>query len=321
MFSIERIFVPLDMSSASKTALELALTLGQPHPQLHVAHVLEAWRAYQRRVLFPYAALGEDDVEFEHELCEVARDLITAHYDLDERTLGAPMAVRMGQLRQELPAMLSRIDADLIVMGAFGEGGVSPESLGSTATTIVRHAIQPTLLVREYTHKPQIKSIICALDLSPQSSEVLKAALGLAVRAEADLEIIYVLPDPLAQDTNNLLRSQLKFNRKQLIDKSKDKIDALFERALQSIEIPFPHRATVEKLWQRRRILCGDPSKEIIAHADASGADVIVVGSRNIQNSPNHQLGQVCWSITRRATCHVLVVPLEQSASLLEEPS
>lgn len=320
MFSIDRIFVPLDLSSSSRAALELARQLGQPHPQLHIAHIIDAWKPYQRQVFFPYAALGEDDVEFEHELRETARELLIERYELDPSWLGAELAITMGHIRQELPELLRRSDADMVIMGAFGEGGVSPESLGSTAATMIRHAIQPTLLVREH-NQTKLSNIVCALDLSPQSGEVLKAALGLAVMAEANLEIIYVLPDPLSQDTNNVLRSQLKFNRKQVLERSKDKLDALFERALQSIEIPYPHRPVVEQLWQRRRVLAGDPAKEIITHADAINADVIVVGSRNIQNSPSHLLGQVCWSVTRRAPCHVLVVPLEQQAQLLEEPS
>ena len=317
MFSLERIFLPLDLSQGSRAALALALELGQPHPQLHVAHVLPAWQPPLRQILFPYAALGEDDVELEHELIQAAQQLLMTRFELDPNVLAAPPHVAMGQLRQTLPALLRQSDAQLVIMGACGESGPEPESLGSTAACVLRHAMQPVLLVRQQAHHPTITRIVCALDLSPQSDKVLSAALGLAIRAHADLEIIHVLPDPLAHDTHNILRQQIKFNPRQVLDRARDKIEALFDRAMQSVQVPYPARVVVDQLWKQRHILMGDPARQIIERAEAIQADVIVLGSRDLQHEPSPTLGQVCWSIARRATCHVLVVPIEQDAALL----
>lgn len=65
-----------------------------------------------------------------------------------------------------------------------------------------------------------------------------------------------------------------------------------------------------EQLLQRQltaRYLepCGQPGREIVAAADAIGADLIVVGRRNVLK---RVLGSVSASVVRGAPCDVLVV-------------
>lgn len=50
---------------------------------------------------------------------------------------------------------------------------------------------------------------------------------------------------------------------------------------------------------------CGQPEKEIVVVAEAIGADLIVVGRRNVLK---RVLGSVSSSVVRRAPCDVLVV-------------
>lgn len=314
----ERLFVPLDFSVSSHTALRLAGGLTEPPAEVYVAHAIEPWLPYVKDVLFPYAALGEDEVEFEHELQQQAYACIERTYKLESLSRCHPADILVGAAHECLPNALKRVGADLIVMGAFGASGPRPESLGSVTSLVLRHVVDPVLVVRTHTPRPTIKRVLCALDLSTQSSTVLDAALSLALSCGAEMETVYVLPDPLAYDTNNLLSSQLKIDKKSLLNHAKDKIEALFERALEGVEIPFPQEQKVADLWKKRRVLFGDPAKAVMERADQLDADVIVVGSRNIQNTPGPQLGQTCWSITRRSPTHVMVVPIEQASTLLD---
>jgi nucleotide-binding universal stress UspA family protein len=50
---------------------------------------------------------------------------------------------------------------------------------------------------------------------------------------------------------------------------------------------------------------CGHPAKEIVAAAEAVGADLVVVGRRN---AFKRVLGSVSAAVVRRAHCDVLVV-------------
>ena len=327
MFSIEQVFVPVDFSRSSRLALRLARALGQAEgrpPRLRLAHVVERWPPYMHEVLFPYAALGEDEVEFEHELIERARQMLGEHLELealdeDEDLLG-PLQARVGLARQVLPELLASSGAELVVMGAFGAGGPVPESLGSTAARLLRASTRPVLLARELG-PPRLSRVLCALDLTPSCVEVLQVAMGVAIAAGAELECLFVLPDPFDHDPTGLLRGHLDFDRGRVLERERPKIDALFERAREGVEVPFAHQEAAQDLWRQRAVRVGDPAATIVGRAEAVGADLIVLGSHNLQGAQAGQLGRVAWTVTRTCTTHALVVPIAQQANLLDEDS
>lgn len=322
MLSIEQVFVPVDFSRSSRAALAMASALVAPPPRLHLAHVLARWPVYMRDVLFPYAALGEDEVEFEHELIERARAAMLTHLELSGEGDGGEqpeLTLRMGAPREELPELLTRVDADLVVMGAFGEGGPMPESLGSLAARMLRAATVPVLLTRHFTRAPTIKRVLCALDLTPHNADVLDAAMSVAVATGAELELLFVLPDPLRQDPNNLLRGHVRVKKERLLERERPKIEALFDRAQQQLDVPYPHRARVAELGRNRRVEFGSPANAIVRRADAIDADLIVIGTRNLEQPTSMNLGRVSWSVTRTSTTNVLVVPIAREAHLLDE--
>ncbi len=321
MITIEQVFLPLDLSSSSRAALAMAQSLSDPPPRLQLAHVLEGWTPTMRRVLFPFAAMGEDEVQFEHALTQEAGAALQQHLDIarfdDERWLSAPL-IRMGNPKEEIAALLRAQPCDLIVMGACGEHGVAPETLGSIARCVLRHATQPVLLTRDHTRRPKLRHILCAVDLSTRSHEVVSAALGLAISTGSSLELMHVLADPLGDDPHHMLRGQVKFNPQQVLDRSRDKLDALFERAIDAVAVPFEHKKRAAHLLRQRHVIVGDVSRALLERADATDADLIVVGSRDLQRTPAPAMGRVCWAVAHRSTSHVLVVPIEAAASAQE---
>ena len=56
--------------------------------------------------------------------------------------------LRMGQVDLEIVALAEEIQADLIVMGCRGLGGVRRALMGSVSDSVVRHAHCPVLVVR-----------------------------------------------------------------------------------------------------------------------------------------------------------------------------
>jgi nucleotide-binding universal stress UspA family protein len=57
--------------------------------------------------------------------------------------------LRMGQVDLEIVALAEEIQADLIVMGCRGLGGVRRALMGSVSDSVVRHAHCPVLVVRQ----------------------------------------------------------------------------------------------------------------------------------------------------------------------------
>jgi nucleotide-binding universal stress UspA family protein len=56
--------------------------------------------------------------------------------------------LRMGQVDLEIVALAEELQADLIVMGSRGLGGVRRALMGSVSDSVVRHAHCPVLVVR-----------------------------------------------------------------------------------------------------------------------------------------------------------------------------
>lgn len=320
MYKIEQVLVPVDFSSFSRAALAFARGLAAHPPRVHLAHVLEPWRPYVRRALFPYAALGEDDVEFEHELLEQARYSLLdyLHVNLERDKYIAGCTLEYGAIRPVLSARVRSVGPDLVVMGAFGEDGVQPNMLGSTAEKLL-HATQcPVLLVRNYDLAPHVKHMVVGVDLSPNAVDIAAHALGFALTVGATLELVYVLADPLAQDTNKLLAGALDFDASKVLRGLRQRIEALFDRMIDQVQVTFPAQESARELLSARKVVVGDPARALVDHADRVNADLIVVGAHNTSSAASRQLGRVARAVARTAPTHVLVVPPAREVSLLD---
>jgi nucleotide-binding universal stress UspA family protein len=115
------------------------------------------------------------------------------------------------------------------------------------------------------------------------------------------------------------LSQQLKFNPKQVLTKAQDKIEALFERMHEQLDIPHPVQAQAAKLLRSRRILFGDPSAEISRHAYENDADLVIVGAHNPQTKTTRTLGRVAWTIARVCPTHVMIVAPNRPRTLVPE--
>ncbi len=311
MFEVSQIFVPVDTSRGSRAALGLAKSLMglASAPSLEMVHVLPQMPEYMHKTLFPYAAMGEDEVEFEQELISATKAGLEK---LLEPPYHASIECLIGNPKTTLSQHLLSSPANLVVMGAFGEGGPLPSSIGSTAAHIVRTSSHPVLLAKDLHPTPKIQHILCALDLTPNSYHILEVALSLALDLDAKFSAIFILPDPLAQDPHNLLANHLQHSPEQLIAKEQPKLEALFERCFQSINLPFPLKKKAQNLWKKREITTGHVAHTITKYADDVQADLIVLGASHAPESPRP--GLTCLDVMTSATTHTLVVPLPHAS-------
>lgn len=321
MLTIEQVFVPLDFSPSSRAALAMALSLGTEPPRLQLAHILEPWQPHVHAILFPYTALGEDAVEFEHEIAQETRAELERYFKLSSfpsRRFIAPPLIVHGSIKKTLPEEIHKNGPELIVMGAFGQGGILPESIGSTAARVLRTVVQPVVLVRNYERHPKPKRILVAIDLSAQSHQVLNAAFGLACTLDAHIEPLFVLPDPRLQDPNQLLRGHIRFSPHKALEHTRPKLEALFERAFSAMNVPFPQKGRAEHMRKKRHVVVGDVARSILTRAQEIDADLIAIGSRHTDSVDAHQLGQVAWSVARNTPIHTLLVPMQRQVDGLD---
>ena len=313
MFDIDYIVVPVDFSRGSKAALAVARELGDPSTTVEALHVVGQWPRFMNDVLFPYAPLGEDAAEIEAELVEAARESIIAYHELS-----SDPSVVYGKLQETLLDRIRSTPSQLVVIGGSGETGAAPDMLGSVAQRVVRSAGRPTLVTRE--HGPtRIERVLIALDLTAGSQRVFETGIGLAQRTGASVEILHVVSDPFAGDHANVLSHVLKWDRKKDATRVRARVEALFDRLMRNIEPRFAEQDLVQHLASQRHVALGEVADEILTRAAEIDAHAVVIGTQRAAVSTAGRLGGVAAKVVRRATSHVVMVPVPPQERLSGE--
>jgi nucleotide-binding universal stress UspA family protein len=140
-----QILCPMDFSPSALQALGFALDLArQAHGVVTVLHVIE-WLAEEE----PRAYAHFNVAEYRRHLVEDAHEQMRALLAEVGRPPGAVKDVVMtGRAYREIVKVAAAKEADLIVMGAQGRGGVGLTLFGSTTQQVVRAATCPVLTVR-----------------------------------------------------------------------------------------------------------------------------------------------------------------------------
>ena len=182
--------------------------------------------------------------------------------------------------------------ADLIVMGSRGLGPVKELLLGSVSHRVATHASCPTLIVNRPMRA--LHRILMAVEAPEDAAVLTKFLAAKPFKETADITVVTVLP--AAQP---------------LFPPEFAKIDELIEKAVVG------GRAFVEdtaaalcKLHYNAKgyILMGAPALAILQEAEASGPDLILMGSHGRRGVTRFLLGSVSHAVLHRAPCPLLIV-------------
>ena len=143
--AFKQILCPVDFSPSALQALGFALDLArQADGSITVLHAIE-WLAGEE----PRAHAHFNVPEYRQYLVEDAHARLQALLAEEPRTwCGLEDVVVIGRAYREILEVASAREADLIVMGAQGRGGVGLTLFGSTTQQVVRAAACPVLTVR-----------------------------------------------------------------------------------------------------------------------------------------------------------------------------
>jgi nucleotide-binding universal stress UspA family protein len=300
MTGASMILVPLDGSSIAEHALGLATMLARRSgARLHIAKALEP---------LPVLATGEEPVagpELDQELRELSRSYLASTAE----ALGTTHGLEVGYSILEGPpaTALARFAADqnasLIVMSTHGQSGFSRFWLGSVADRLLRRTSVPLLLLKsnEPVSSPEFRHVLVALDGQPECDNILEPAIALGSSSETcRYTLVHVVEPPIPVITRLALQpaklppewQQIRENR------ARSHLNALAEQM-----------RTRGLSAATRVILSRAVAEEILALADSSGADLIVVGTHGARGLERLLLGSVADKVVRGATHQVLVVP------------
>lgn len=191
---VEKILVPLDGSRLAECVLPHAVATARLFDaELILLRVLELRQGHS---LVDGVACRLGRAEMRGYLEETAAKL---------EALGVRVSTRLaeGRSAQEIVAVASQTECDLIVLSSHGRSGLAPFHLGSTVQKVIETAGTSVFVVRARFEEPdqdwQSKTyprILVAVDGSPRSDWALCLARCLAEKVGGELVALQVVPVP-----------------------------------------------------------------------------------------------------------------------------
>ena len=293
MLTLRTVLCPTDFSDVSARAETYAAALARHYDaSLHLLHVDPPMP-----VMAPYGEIPVDARLFEEQREVAEAELVKAGERARAGGLTVETTMKGGHPAREILALADRAQADMLVIGTHGRGGVEHLLLGSVAEKIMRKASCPVLVVPPGAPGDSdalFSRILCPIDGSAASAHAITYALSLARETDGHVTLLYVVePVPAAGefgalDVEEYRRAGEEHARKVLREAVPDDV----------------------RTWCRldERVATGKPSERILDAATTERADVIVMGVRGRGAIDLLAFGSTTNEVIRRAGCPVLAV-------------
>jgi nucleotide-binding universal stress UspA family protein len=206
--------------------------------------------------------------------------------------------------RDPVDMVLSEACSDhvvLIVMGTHGHRGLDRFLLGSVAERTLRRSPVPVMVVRDDEQEAArpISSILFATDFSEHAERAERIVAEWATLLNAQVEAFHAI-----RETAVLFAPYA-------VPGSSDFEGEMHEAASKRMEGVLA-RLRKTGLSAKSKIVYGRSAQEILARAQSTGSDLIVMGARGYSTLQHFLLGSVAERVVRGAHCSVLVVPEEE---------
>jgi nucleotide-binding universal stress UspA family protein len=286
MLNFKHILFPLDFSSRCCAAVPyveaLAARSGARVTMLSVAQP------------FFYAGMGDpggpvmvDTDEIQRELQERLDSALVkefAHITVDR-------VADLGDPAQEIVSYATANDVDLIMMPTHGYGPFRGLLLGSVTAKVLHDAVCPVWTAAHMENPPArahlaTRAVLCAVDGTDKSVELMKYAAGVAAVYGATLRVAHVIPGIESWPAHQ--------------------IDREFEEQMR-----LEARRTIEGLQKAAGVeapLCvaiGGIAEGVREEARRHGSDLIVIG-RGVLNETLGRLRTHAYGIIRQSPCPVI---------------
>ena len=155
---IKKILYATDLSENARHAFGYAVTLANRHDaRITVLHVVEELSSFARSMVADMMGenrLAEAKKKKEKEIISDLTDrLVEFCTEVRHEQPSCPFVVDntivvTGHPVDKIVQQAQEMDADLIVMGSHGRGGIADVTLGSTSRRVLRRCAMPVLVVR-----------------------------------------------------------------------------------------------------------------------------------------------------------------------------
>ncbi len=299
----KHLLVPLDGSRLAEAALPVATYLAQAlNATVTLIHIIERDTSGEIH--------GERHLTTPDEARAYLNEIASRAFPADLQVACHVHTVQTDDLARSIVDHVDELAPDLIVMCTHGSGGLRDLLYGSLAQQVVARGSTPVLLIRpdELTATSSFvcRRLLVPLDGDPSHEHGLPAALVLARACAAELLLLFVVPtlDTLAGDqaaTGRLLPGAMR---------------ALLELAQQdAAQYLARHMTALETTGLKVTAGCrrGEPAQTIVAAAQETGADLIVLGTHGKAGMDAFWTGSIGPKISSRARIPLLLVPVPKT--------
>jgi nucleotide-binding universal stress UspA family protein len=159
--------------------------------------------------------------------------------------------------------------------------------------------------------EPEIKRILYATDLSPNSAYAMRFASKIARQNEAQIIILHVI-EKITATAYTLLSSYM--DKDQIENRTEEAVRYQTEKIRQRLDLLCEKECDYDpglvKRVARIEIRQGFPAEEILKEAKACNANLIVMGTHGKGVLENTFVGSVAQRVMRRSRRPVFIVPL-----------
>jgi nucleotide-binding universal stress UspA family protein len=293
-----RVLLAIDGSEPAGLAVDLVANVSwPPGTGILVAQAVETGAGLFGGPWPALAMVQTDRIEAEIR-AEAHRAVHEARERLARPSLSVDAVVLRGRPATAIVDQARRMQADLVVVGSRGHGTIESMLLGSVSAEVVDHAPAPVLVARGR----RIERIVLGWDGSScatRAADLLRSwpifgGSRIRVVSVTDVEIAWWTGFPEASSPAMMPMYV------EAIDASRKQHDELAREMAAQLE-----SAGLKAEADRRD---GDAATEILAAAEASNADLIVMGTHGRTGLTRLVLGSVARNVLQHATCSVLVV-------------
>jgi nucleotide-binding universal stress UspA family protein len=296
MTRVRSVLCPVDFSEHSRRAYEYAVALAALyHARLTVLSVIDP--------LLAQAAAATYDPDYLRDTKAELRAFVSLPRLAGLSWATTPnLVVTIGQPGDQILEVARFHQADLIVMGTQGLGGLRKLVFGSTTERVLRRTDVPVLAVPLdgtplATFEAQgpvfrIDRVICAVDFKPGTPTLARAAAEIARTFHASLLLTHVVRPVQAASRWQQSREAATTLHRQTADAAMDDLVTRLDPAV-----------AVEPL-----VTAGHAAEAITSLGDARHAQLIVIGAGSGE-SALHRPGSTAYQVLCLSNIPVLVVP------------
>lgn len=293
MRSLNHLLAATDLSAPSLHAVDRGFLIAKTSgAHFTVMHALGLDALGQLHEL-----LGAQAADASRKIMDETRETLTRIVSDPARNSGisAGIQIEEGIALAAVPSYADAIDADLILVGAHGQGFLQRFLLGSTASRLLRKSRCPVLVVKEACREPYRRALI-SVDFSPGSERAIHFTKEIA--PNADIVLLHVVDIPFE---GKLLYAGVSAEVIQQY-----RIEARGQ-AMQKLHT-MAEAAGLSAAGYTALAVYGEATQQILSHEEKYDCDLLVMGKHGTHVTEELLLGSVTKRVLAESRSDVLVI-------------